>query len=48
MMVACTHHYEEAIPKLKAEFNEFYAKTATPSPTERRLMILKLIHYKMC
>jgi hypothetical protein len=46
MMIACRHHYKDAIPKLSDDFNEYYDETKALDPTDRRLMILKLIHYK--
>ena len=46
MMIAIQAHYVEAIPKLMEEFNQFYEETKSLSPTEKRLVILKLIHFK--
>jgi hypothetical protein len=46
MMIDVTHHYVDAVPKLAAQFKEFYGEIKTLGATDKRLVILKLIHLK--
>ena len=46
MMDITAEHYKSAIPKLEAEFDEFFAEMDQFKPYDRRLIILNLIHYK--
>jgi uncharacterized protein Smg (DUF494 family) len=46
LMRAITDHYDTAIPRLIREFEEYFSQIKVLAPEERRLIILKLIHYK--
>jgi hypothetical protein len=47
LMKAVIEHYTRAIPKLISEFTEYFEEiTKMITPPDRRLLVLKLIHYK--
>jgi hypothetical protein len=39
-------HYEQVIPKLQKEFDQYFTETQDLPPVDRRLIVLKLLHYK--
>ena len=45
-MQAILAHYETAIPALREKFDHYFEKTVGLSPADRRLLVLKLLHYK--
>lgn len=46
IMEITMEHYEENIPKLHSQFDHYYSKTTQLPPVDRRLLVLKLIHFK--
>ena len=46
IMQATLEHYEDNIPKLKEQFDHYYSKTDELPPVDKRLLVLKLIHFK--
>jgi hypothetical protein len=46
MMQITLKHYEQAIPKLNRDFQEYFDETADLEPVDRRLIVLRLLHFK--
>jgi hypothetical protein len=46
LMQITLKHYEQAIPKLNRDFQEYFDETADLEPVDRRLIVLRLLHYK--
>jgi hypothetical protein len=46
LMETTIQHYQTEIPRLHQEFDKYFKETSLLTPTDRRLLVLKLIHYK--